>query len=144
MNIIKMSKEHLFSVLKLEESIFSSPWREKAFLEELEKDSSYSFVAICDDEIIGYCVMSTVLDEGSLLLIAVKEEYRRQGVAKALINKLYEIATEIKLSFLTLEVRVSNDSAIRFYEKEGFSKVATRRNYYSRPIEDAVLMTKYF
>ncbi len=144
MKIIKMTKEHLSSVLKLEESIFSSPWREKAFLEELEKDSSYSFLAVCDDEIIGYCVMSTVLDEGSLLLIAVKEDYRRQGVAKALINKLYEVASKKELSFITLEVRVSNESAIRFYEKEGFEKVAQRKHYYSRPIEDAVLMTKYF
>jgi ribosomal-protein-alanine N-acetyltransferase len=61
-----------------------------------------------------------------------------------LFAKLEDIATEKELSFITLEVRESNESAINFYDSQGFEKIAVRKNYYSNPIENAVLMTKYY
>ena len=88
--------------------------------------------------------MSTVLDEGSLLDICVDEKFRRKGVAKALFEKLLEVACDLSLAFITLEVRASNVSAVKLYESLCFEKVAIRKNYYSKPTEDAVLMTRYF
>lgn len=144
MIITKMNETHLKAVMEIEQNSFSHPWSENSFSDEMKKDSSYLFVALQNDEVIGYAVMATVLDEGSLLDIAVSKNHRRKGVAKELFATLCDIAKEKKLSFITLEVRSSNESARKFYEKSGFECVAIRKNYYSKPIEDAVLMTKYF
>lgn len=144
MIITEMTAEHLSDVLSIERSSFTHPWSEKSFSEELDKDSSYLFVAVENDEVVGYAVLDTVLDEGSLLDIAVDSNHRRKGVAKALFSKLFEKASKKNLSFITLEVRSSNCSAIALYESLGFEVVAVRKNYYSKPTEDAVLMTKYF
>lgn len=144
MIIEKMTAEHLLSVMRIERESFTHPWSEDSFAGELRKPASHLFVATDNDEVVGYAVLETVLDEGSLLIIAVDEKYRRKGVAKMLFSQLEEIAKEKDLSFITLEVRVSNESAIKFYDSQGFEKVAVRKNYYSKPLEDAVLMTKYY
>ncbi len=144
MIIERMSADHLDAVLCIEQDSFSHPWSRQSFEEELKKHSSYLFVATQDDKVIGYCVMSTVLDQGDLLDICVDKSYRRKGVAKALFKKLCEVAHDLSLAFITLEVRVSNDGAKTLYESLAFEYVATRKNYYSNPVEDAVLMTKYF
>lgn len=144
MIIKKMTHEHLSSVLRIERESFTHPWSEDSFRSELDKATSQLFVATENNEVVGYAVLETVLDEGSLLIIAVDEKFRRKGVAKQLFSKLEDIAKEKELSFITLEVRVSNESAIHFYDSQGFTKVAVRKNYYSKPTEDAVLMTKYY
>ncbi len=144
MIIRKMEEQHLDSVVKIEENSFSHPWSKTSFEDELKKDRSRLFVALEHEKVIGYCVMDVVLDEGSLLDIAVDKSYRRKGVAKELFNELIKEAYEQKLSFITLEVRASNEGAIKLYKALGFAQVALRKNYYSKPSEDAVLMTKYF
>ena len=144
MIIEKMTAEHLSSVMRIERESFTHPWSEESFVSELSKPTSHLFVAIENNEVVGYAVLETILDEGSLLIIAVDEKYRRKGVAKMLFAKLEDIVTEKELSFITLEVRESNESAINFYDSQGFEKIAVRKNYYSKPIENAVLMTKYY
>ena len=144
MIIERMTEEHLCSVMRIERESFTHPWSEESFVSELSKPTSHLFVAIENNEVVGYAVLETILDEGSLLIIAVDERYRRKGVAKMLFQRLGMIAKEKELSFITLEVRVSNESAINFYDSQGFEKVAQRKNYYSNPTEDAVLMTKYY
>lgn len=144
MIIKKMKNEHLCSVMRIERESFTHPWSEESFLSELSKPSSHLFVATENDEVLGYAVLETVLDEGSLLIIAVDKNHRKKGIAKALISVLEDVAKEKELSFITLEVRASNESAINLYHSQGFEKVAVRKNYYSKPTEDAVLMTKFY
>ncbi len=144
MIIEKMTYEHLHRVLEIEQDSFTHPWNEEAFLSEIKKENSHCYVALQNNEVIGYAVMTTVLDEGDLLLISVEKSHRRKGVANALFSKFCDIAKENKLSFITLEVRASNLGAKALYEKLGFEYVSVRKNYYSNPVEDAVLMTKYF
>lgn len=144
MIITQMQKEHLSAVMKIERDSFTHPWSEHSFVSELENPKSYAFVAIDNDEVIGFAVLSVVLDEGSLLDIAVDKSYRRKGVAKKLFEAVQKVAEDNKLSFITLEVRVSGTPAISLYKAMGFEQVAIRKNYYSNPIEDAVLMTKFF
>ncbi len=139
-----MQKEHLSAVMKIERDSFTHPWSEHSFVSELENPKSYAFVAIDNDEVIGFAVLSVVLDEGSLLDIAVDKSHRRKGVAKKLFEAVQKVAEDNKLSFITLEVRVSGTPAISLYKAMGFEQVAIRKNYYSNPIEDAVLMTKFF
>ena len=93
--------------------------------------------------LLGYAVLSTVLDEGSLDNIAVAPHARRQGIADALLSALTAFGRE-HLTCLMLEVRASNAPAIALYEKHGFAAVGRRKNYYDAPREDAVLMTLTF
>ena len=92
---------------------------------------------------LGYAGLHVAVDEGYIDNIAVREEYRRQGVGEALLGAFIRFGTE-KLAFLTLEVRPSNEPAIRFYMKHGFAQVGRRKNFYSAPKEDALLMTLEF
>ena len=96
-----------------------------------------------DGALLGYAVLSTVLDEGNLDNIAVAPEARRRGVADALLSVVTGFGRE-HLSRLMLEVRASNAPAIALYEKYGFAAVGRRKNYYDAPREDAVLMTLVF
>ncbi len=144
MIVTNMEESHLLEVMEVENSSFTNPWSKESFCEELKKESSYKFVALVGDMVVGFAILDTVLDEGNLLDIAVCENFRRKGVANALISRLFEVASEKDLSFITLEVRESSSPAIALYEKSGFEKVAVRKNYYHKPTENAVLMTKYF
>ena len=101
------------------------------------------YTVALDDEgaVIGFLVLSTVLDEGSVDNVAVAPSHRRGGVADALVADAIRRAKEKELSFLTLEVRASNTPAIRLYEKHGFREAGHRKNYYEKPREDAILMT---
>ena len=94
-------------------------------------------------ELVGYIGMQHILDEGYLANVAVDSAYRRSGVGAALLQRLLAFAQQEKLAFITLEVRQSNQPAIRFYQKYGFEVVGRRRNFYESPTEDALLMTKF-
>lgn len=144
MIVEKMTESHLNEVVKIEEKSFTNPWSRESFYEELLKPLSFEFVALENGKVVGFAVLDTVLDEGNLLDIAVDESYRRLGVGRILMNELFKVANEKSLSFITLEVRESSSPAIALYEAFGFERVGMRKNYYSKPNENALLMTKYF
>ena len=130
-------------IADIEKQCFSSPWSEASVISTMENQDSAFFVAEVEGKTVGYIGSYFVLDEGNVTNVAVLPGFRRNGIAFALIEALKECAEEKKLAFLTLEVRASNP-ARRLYEKLGFSEVGVRKNYYSNPTEDAVLMTLFF
>lgn len=144
MKIEKMTKEHLDSVYIIETECFSHPWSKESIEREIENKTSYFLTATENNEVIGYIGMSVVIDEGYIFNVAVKENYRKKGVASALINELVTYGKKNNFSFITLEVRQSNNPARLLYSKFGFIKVGERKDYYSAPKENAILMTKYF
>ena len=83
-------------------------------------------------------------DEGYILNVAVLPRYCGQGIGKALVNTVLDYAENNNLAFVTLEVRVSNAPAISLYTSLGFEKVGERKNYYSNPTENALLLTKFY
>ncbi|MBR6312067.1 MAG: ribosomal protein S18-alanine N-acetyltransferase, partial [Oscillospiraceae bacterium] len=95
-----------------------------------------------DEKLVGYCSMRSVLDEGYINNVAVLPAYIRRGIARALLTELEKSAEG--LAFLTLEVRESNSAAQALYVSLGYLPVGRRPRYYERPVEDALLMTKYF
>ena len=143
--IIPMTKEHLPQIAALEKLCFpADPWSEALFRDALDNPAVAILLAEgADGAILGYAVLSTVLDEGNLDNIAVHPDCRRQGVADALLGAITGFGRE-HLACLMLEVRASNAPAIALYEKHGFAAVGRRKNYYSAPREDAVLMTLSF
>ena len=143
--ILPMTNEQLPQVAALEQVCFpADPWSEEVFRAALENPSAAVLLAQGEDgAVLGYAVLSVVLDEGNLDNIAAAPNARRQGVADALLNTLTGFGRD-NLSRLMLEVRASNAPAIALYEKHGFAAVGRRKNYYDAPKEDAVLMTLTF
>ena len=144
MKIEKMTSEHLEQVCKIEKECFSHPWSLQSLESELNNDTSYFLVATEKDEVIGYIGMSVVIDEGYIFNVAVNVKHRKKGVATALVNELVTYGKKNNFYFITLEVRESNEKAKSLYSKFGFVKVGERKDYYSVPKENAILMTKYF
>lgn len=144
MKIEKMTSSHLDDVYIIETECFSHPWSRQSLEEELNNETSLFFVAKEENEVIGYIGMSIVIDEGYIFNVAVRESYRNKGVATALINELVTYGKKNNFCFITLEVRESNQPAISLYSKFGFIKAGERKDYYSNPKENAILMTKYF
>ncbi len=143
--IVPMKEKHLPQVAALEKRCFpADPWSEELFRSALESSNTAVLLAEgADGEVLGYAVLSAVLDEGSLDNIAVHPGFRRCGVADALLSACVRFGRE-HLAFLTLEVRPSNAPAVLLYEKHGFIPVGRRKHYYDAPKEDALLMTLYF
>lgn len=142
--LVPMDRSHLDAVAELERVCFSKPWPKSMLEEELYNPNVSLVVAEGEDgTVLGYGEIGVVLDEGCLEKIAVDPDYRRQGVAKAILSAFLRFG-QVHLAFLTLEVRASNAPAITLYEKLGFRQVGRRKNYYSDLHEDALLMTVEF
>ena len=132
------------AVADIENECFSVPWTIEGLKAYLPDDMHLLIVAENENsDIMGYIGLMYVLDEGYISNVAVSERYRRQGAADALIEFLVGASEDRKLSFLTLEVRESNAPARRLYEKNGFHIVGSRKNYYDKPKENAILMTRF-
>jgi len=143
LRIEKMTSSHIGEIARLEAECFSSPWSEEGLKSELTNSFARFFVAFSGEEIAGYIGAHNVLGEVYITNVAVFKEFRRQGIALKLIENLLGTAKNENAEFVTLEVRKSNFSAISLYEKCGFQKVGERKNFYEKPIEDAILMTYY-
>ena len=125
----------------LEQACFSHPWSEKSLAETLGNGRSLFLFAEREGEALGYLGMEYVLDEGGNTNVAVCPVHRRQGIADALLNELLRRAKGLGLATVTLEVRETNAPAIALYQKHDFVPVGRRKNYYTSPTEDAILMT---
>ena len=132
-------------IVEVEKRCFSLPWTAEQLAGQI-KDAQHEFIAAIspDGTVLGYVGMMYVLDEGYISNVATDLPWRRQGIADALIGRLCAICEGLRLSFVSLEVRAGNVPAVALYEKHGFAPVGLRKNYYERPREDAVIMTKYF
>lgn len=142
MEYIKMTEEHVAAVAELERQCFSMPWSERSVAAELTNPLSLWIVASDGKTVAGYIGSQSVMGEADMMNVAVSAEYRRQGIGEKLVTVLLQRLKENKVYALTLEVRVSNEGAIRLYEKLGFSQVGRRPNYYSNPKEDALILRK--
>ena len=142
--IVPMDRSHIPQIAALERECFSTPWTE-AMLEEELYNPQASFIVAEDGEgnVLGYAGLHAVLDEGYIDNVAVEPDARRHGVASALLDVFCRFGAA-NLAFLSLEVRASNAPAIGLYEKYGFQRAGLRPNYYQKPAEDAVIMTRTF
>ena len=143
-NVEKMASSHLQRVAELEVECFSSPWSEAGLAAELENGFARFYVALCDGEIAGYIGAHNVLGEVYITNVAVFKAFRRQGVGSLLVEHLISQMKQENADFVTLEVRESNENAIALYSKAGFQRVGTRKDFYTKPREDAALMTYFY
>jgi len=134
----------LNAIEEIERSSYPTPWSRSMFAGELAKPSSICLGAVDTDqnELVGYLIISRYVDAWHVMNVAVAEPYRRRGIASGLMERLFEDTARDSRRGYTLEVRVSNDAAIRLYERLGFIARGIRRGYYTDNREDALIMWK--
>ena len=142
MMIETMKASHVAQIADLEKICFSDPWSEKSVASELENKLAFWLVAVEGNRVAGYIGSQTVMDETDMMNVAVHPDFRRQGIAEALVIGLVEHLKTMGSRCLTLEVRASNAPAIALYEKLGFHEIGRRKNYYRNPREDALILRK--
>ena len=138
--IFCMEEQDLEEVALLEQQVFSQPWSRKSFAESIAKSENLYLVAKESEEVLGYCGLWGVGDEGQITHVCVKESARGKGVGKQLLLAMLEKGKERGLQAFTLEVRVSNTPARELYKKVGFAEAGIRKGFYDAPKEDAMIM----
>ena len=126
--------DYIEQIFSLEKEIFKNSAFNKSYIETLIKgDNSFIYIYLIEDKICGYLMVLDSIDVYEILAIATIEEYRNNGIAQELLDK-------IKTKDIFLEVRESNQVAINFYKKNKFKEISVRKNYYSEPNENAIIM----
>lgn len=134
------SKEDIPLIVQIEKKSFSTPWSEFSFVEEIHKSNSKLRVAALNGIVIGYICIEQTLDEAHILNLAVHPEYRRMGIASAMVGHAIDDLKIRACRYIYLEVRASNYGAHRLYARFGFKTIGMRKGYYIGPAEDAEVM----
>jgi ribosomal-protein-alanine N-acetyltransferase len=139
--IIKGEEHHAPVMHAIEAEAFAQPWSELSIKYEIAHKHSICFAAADENgEIHGHAYMRHMINEGHIVNVAVRKNSRRRGIGSMLVAALVEAARARAMVGLTLDVRVSNHSAIALYEKHGFRLEGVRKNYYSHPTENGLVM----
>ncbi len=142
--IAPMSEEELDEVLAIENASFPSPWSRALFLAELNSPNSFPLVALDSEaRVIGFICPMLIIDEGHILDVAVAPAFRGRGIGRLLVEKVLEECRFLGAEFVSLEVRISNSTAISLYQQLGFIVTGLRKGYYENG-EDALLMEYIF
>lgn len=119
------------------------PWTKKNFLDCLNRDY-YCLIQEFDSKVSGFAIQSFSLNESHLLNIGIMEAFRKKGLGQELLDQMIYASESMGCKRIFLEVRISNDAAIKLYYKLGFKKVSVRKDYYRLPVgrEDALILSK--
>jgi ribosomal-protein-alanine N-acetyltransferase len=139
-DIRRLDLNDLDAIDVIEQRAYPTPWSRAMFASELAKPTSISLGAFEGDELVGYIVNSRYVDAWHVMNVAVDPDRRRRGIASHLLERLFELTLGDERRGYTLEVRISNDAAIRLYEGLGFEARGLRRGYYTDNREDALIM----
>lgn len=138
--IRNMQEDDISAVLEIEQVSFATPWPGQSFIEEICKKYAFSKVAILGEKVVGYACADYVLHESRILKLAVRQDFRRRGIATMLMNEMIAGLKNKGCVFMYLKVRASNTGAQKFYELFGFKVETVRKKYYDDPSEEALLM----
>ena len=138
MEIRAMTPDDVPAAVALEQSVYPEPWTEGVFSDELSQPNRTYLAAVEGDELIGYAGMMVVFEDAHVTTVSVSPDARGIGVGKRMMLLLVEAAIAAEAEHLTLEVRMSNESAQALYRKFGLAPVGVRKDYYLD--EDALIM----
>ena len=141
--IREMTEDDINSIAELEKECFSEPWSETSLRDELTNETARFYVLRDGNNLLGYIGANNICNEVYITNVAVNSECRGKGYGKILVNHLIKQSEAERAFFITLEVRKSNENAIKLYEKCGFKLIGERKNFYSKPTEDALIYTYY-
>ena len=142
--IREMNLDDVDRVCVLEEMAFSMPWHKESFIEMIEnKDALYLVADDGNAGVIGCCGVRSIVGEGDISNVVVHPDFRKKGISYDMLTQLLSRGEkDFGIKEFTLEVRLSNMSAIHLYEKLGFVSEGIRKNFYEEPVEDALIMWK--
>lgn len=141
--LVRMQEEHLDALEEICRASFSRPWTKQGLAAELASETARFLTAVDAHGLVcGFAGMQNVFGECYIDLVAVHPEKRRHGVGRVLVQGLIDLAQREHAAFITLEVRQSNVPALALYNGFGFMPAGHRKNFYSAPQEDALLLTK--
>ena len=141
--IREMTEDDINSIAELEKECFSEPWSETSLRDELTNETARFYVLRDGKNLLGYIGANNICNEVYITNVAVNSECRGKGYGKILVNHLIKQSEAERAFFITLEVRKSNENAIKLYEKCRFKLIGERKNFYSKPTEDALIYTYY-
>ena len=142
--IDKISKNDAGSVAKIEKECLSVPFTEEDILAYVENPIWHFLVARQGENVLGYISFTVIIDECQIVNVAVDPSARKRGVGSLLLESFLEYIKNLGVKSVFLEVRESNAPAIGLYKKFGFSAVGVSKNHYSKPTENAILMSLQF
>ena len=140
MIIRRMEERDIPEVVIIENDTFSSPWSAESFLNETKSENNLYLVVLDNDEVVGYCGVWGIAGEGQITNVAVRFPSFLRKKGKLMLTQLIHLAREKGMESFTLEVRESNKSALHLYESLGFNSVGVRKDFYTKPTENAVIM----
>jgi ribosomal-protein-alanine N-acetyltransferase len=138
----RLRTSDLDAVEELERESYPTPWSRSMFAGELAKPSGICLGAFQGEDMLGYLIVARYVDAWHVMNVAVDPAHRGRGIARALLERLFELTGDDADRGYTLEVRVSNTYAIKLYEGLGFRARGIRRGYYTDNREDALIMWK--
>jgi [ribosomal protein S18]-alanine N-acetyltransferase len=143
-DVRRISLHDLDAIEGIENAVYPTPWSRSMFAGELAKPSSLSLGGFDPDSgrLVGYLIVSRYVDAWHIMNLAVHPDWRRLGIASRLLDELFALTGSDPRRGYTLEVRVSNTTAIALYEHFGFESSGIRRGYYTDNREDALIMWK--
>ncbi len=140
--LITAREQDIPAIAALEQEAFSCPWTPGMILGELRNPNAQLLLLVLGEQLLGYVGMQLILDECYITNLAVKKEWQGRGLGSSLLQAAERGALEKGCFLITLEVRESNEPALKLYRKHGFETAGRRKNYYEKPVEDALIMTK--
>jgi ribosomal-protein-alanine N-acetyltransferase len=139
-NVRPLRPSDLDAVERIERGSYPTPWSRSMFAGELAKPSSVCLGAFQGEDMLGYLIVARYVDAWHVMNVAVDEGFRGRGIARGMLERLFELTIgDIERGY-TLEVRVSNETAIDLYQRLGFVETGVRRGYYTDNREDALIM----
>ena len=144
MEIVRLQKEHCEILAELEKLCFSRPRSQKAIEDEVNNPNAFFVTAVDEEKILGYGGMHCTHQECYIDNLAVFGHQRKKGGGTAIVKALVQEAQRRGAEYISLEVRPSNRPAVGLYTKLGFMEEGRRRNFYSDPTEDALILTRRF
>ena len=143
--LVRFEAAHLPEALDIERASFSEPWSAESFSRLFLPGTATSYALAClspDGRLAAYGGVQYILDEAEILNIATSPDFRRLGLGRALMTGFDDFFASRGITRVFLEVRASNDPAHSLYLGCGYRDVGVRKNYYTSPTEDAIIMLK--
>jgi len=140
--LVRLNDSHIDALLDIETACFTVPWSRAAFASDLDSPFSfwYGVLDTANNRLAAFLGTQIIADEAEIRNVATHPDYRRRGLAEAMLRAFFALHPDLTQTFL--EVRTSNVAARTLYEKLGFTAYAVRRDYYEKPVEDAILMRR--
>ena len=136
----RLSEKSLDGVAELEKLCFSQPWSKNSLGLLLKEGIGVGMVCSSDGQVCAYGGMMVAVDEGQITNIATHPDYRRQGYGRAIVEALIKYSKNNGINSISLEVRESNRAAIELYSRLGFKVEGKRKDFYTKPTENALIM----